>query len=208
MSPKRDRLAAIDWMRGLVMVLMTIDHAAEAFNKSHLTSDSAVVYHGEPLDTAQFLTRFITHLCAPTFVFLAGTALALSVTRRAAAGEPARDIDRHIITRGLLIAALDPLWMCLGFSGYRFIVLQVLYAIGISLVCMAGLRRLPRWALLTGGIVLIAGIDALISAVAAAPHPAAPHGVEGPDHVHATQGSPPLPIGLLISGGMYGKLLV
>ena len=88
--PKPDlvskRVATIDWMRGLVMVLMVIDHASMAFDGQHVAEDSAL-YPGAStmaLPAAEFLTRWITHLCAPTFVFLAGTALALSVERRMA----------------------------------------------------------------------------------------------------------------------------
>src|SRR5262245_25298873 len=88
------RLAALDWMRGLVMVLMAIDHASEAFNAGRVFSDSAWMHRpGTPLPAAQFLTRWITHLCAPTFVFLAGASIALSAERRLAKGESARSID-------------------------------------------------------------------------------------------------------------------
>src|SRR3954452_3452100 len=78
------RVAAVDWMRGLVMILMVIDHAAMAFNRHHLDLDSAVYPQAALIDlpAAEFFTRWITHLCAPSFVFLAGTALALSVERR------------------------------------------------------------------------------------------------------------------------------
>ena len=80
---KSNRIAAIDWMRGLVMLLMVIDHASMAFDGHHVAEDSAL-YAGAgtmALPAAEFFTRWITHLCAPTFVFLAGTALALSVER-------------------------------------------------------------------------------------------------------------------------------
>src|SRR6476646_12156675 len=82
------RIATIDWMRGLVMVLMVIDHASMAFDGSHLDEDSAM-YPGAAtmaLPGGEFFTRWITHICAPTFVFLAGVALALSVERRVAKG--------------------------------------------------------------------------------------------------------------------------
>ena len=79
-TPPAARLPALDWLRGIVMILMTVDHASGAFNAGRLMSDSAGMYHpGMPLPAAQFFTRWITHLCAPTFVFLAGAALALSV---------------------------------------------------------------------------------------------------------------------------------
>ena len=83
------RLAYIDWMRGLVMILMTVDHASDAFNSGRLMTDTVAAYHGQFLPAAQFLTRWITHLCAPTFVFLAGASLALSVAKRSARGESA-----------------------------------------------------------------------------------------------------------------------
>ena len=82
---KATRLTALDWMRGVVMVLMAIDHSSRAFNGGRLVTDSFFSYHpGTPLPVLQFLTRFITHLCAPTFVFLAGTGLAFSVEHQIA----------------------------------------------------------------------------------------------------------------------------
>ena len=142
------RVAAIDWMRGLVMVLMVIDHASMAFDRSHLSEDSAM-YPQAPsmaLPAAEFLTRWLTHLCAPTFVFLAGTALALSVERRVARGADAWAIDKNILTRGAIIALLDPTIISLGTGRWNF---SVLWAIGLSMMCMAPLRRLPSWALMT-----------------------------------------------------------
>lgn len=141
------RLAPIDWMRGLVMVLMAIDHASVVFNGGRIASDSAALYDGSTLPLAQFLTRWITHLCAPTFVFLAGTALALSTESRLAGGESASEIDRHLLIRGTFIVLLDIVWMTTLAS--RTLVLQVLYAIGIGIVAMVPLRRL-RPALLFG----------------------------------------------------------
>src|SRR5262245_35997834 len=111
-APTSARLAALDQLRGLVMVLMTLDHASGEFNAGRLMPDGVALYTpGTPLPAAQFLTRWVTHLCAPTFVFLAGTALALSVARRRAAGDAEGAIDRFLVTRGAFIAALDPLWM-------------------------------------------------------------------------------------------------
>ncbi len=113
---KSSRIATIDWMRGLVMVLMVIDHASMAFDAQHLSHDSAQYADAATmaLPGAEFFTRWITHLCAPTFVFLAGTALALSIERRVARGLPAWDIDRNILTRGAIIAALDLTLVSLG----------------------------------------------------------------------------------------------
>src|SRR5277367_4800606 len=134
------RLVAIDWLRGLVMVLMTLDHSSDAFNAGRLFTDS-VALDRQPLPVADFFTRWVSHICAPTFVFLAGTSLALSIARRSKDGETERDINRHIILRGLIITAFE-LWMSLVFGGGRLLVLQVLYALGLGMVCMAFLRRL------------------------------------------------------------------
>ncbi len=138
----RARLLPVDWLRGVVMVLMTVDHSSSAFNAGRLFGDSAQGWvAGTALPAAQFFTRWITHLCAPTFLFLSGYSLYVSVQRRKGDGASEADITRFIVTRGLLIAALDPLWMVLV---HRFqLVLQVLYAIGVSMGAMSVLRRLP-----------------------------------------------------------------
>ena len=153
------RQLPFDWLRGLVMVLMTIDHASGEFNAGRLFTDATFLYKpGMPLPVDQFLTRWITHLCAPTFVFLAGYVMQLSVRRRREQGESEGSITRFIVTRGLIIAALDPLWMRLVFvpPGGQ-VVLQVLYAIGMSFVAMAFIRRLPPvWVGIAGVLLAFA----------------------------------------------------
>ena len=151
-SPQR--LPAIDVMRGIVIVLMAIDHAAHMFNAGHYVTDSFVLYQaGTPIPSVQFLTRWITHLCAPTFIFLAGWALALSVAGRPETPASDRSTDQYLLKRGLFILLLDPLWMSFAFG--PSIVFQVLYAIGGSLICMIWLRRLSLTTLLTIGLGLM-----------------------------------------------------
>jgi uncharacterized membrane protein len=137
-------------MRGLVMVLMVIDHSSMAFDGHHLDEDSAFYSNASTtaLPRAEFLTRWLTHICAPTFVFLAGSALALSVERRMANGTDSWKIDKDILIRGGFIALLDPTIISLGSGRWTF---QVLLAIGLSMMCMAGLRRLPSWVLIVLG---------------------------------------------------------
>lgn len=149
-KPKSRRIAAIDWMRGIVMVLMVVDHVSMAFNGGHLAYDSAMYPEAATMELPElaFFTRWITHLCAPTFVFLAGTALAISIERKVAKGADGWGIDKAILTRGALIALLDPTLISLGSGRWTF---QVLFAIGVSMMLMAPLRRLPTWALLTLG---------------------------------------------------------
>ncbi len=150
-APKRDRIRAIDWLRGLVIALMTADHAGTVFDAAHMHGDNAARWVvGSPLPPGEFLTRWVTHLCAPVFVLLAGASLALSTEkRRGEAGQ-----TRFIFTRGLLIAALDPVWMSLGFANYARVVFQVLYAIGASLMCMAFLRKCSTRVLLAGALTI------------------------------------------------------
>ena len=185
------RQLAVDWLRGLVMVLMTIDHASGEFNAGRLFTDATFMYRpGTPLPLDQFLTRWVTHLCAPTFVFLAGYVLLLSVRRRREQGESEGSITRFIVTRGLLIAALDPLWMRWVFrvpSG--LILLQVLYAIGIGFVVMAFLRKLPPLAIGVSGVILAFAVEPLAGLVPAA----------GPLHVLGT---------LLVAGGPLPPFVV
>src|SRR5215212_2969577 len=99
-------------MRGLVMVLMALDHSSEAFNAGRVFTDSTFLYKpGTPLPAAQFLTRWITHLCAPTFLFLAGVGLAFTVKRlEKEAGSWA--VDRHLAIRGVVIAGFE-VWVSL-----------------------------------------------------------------------------------------------
>ena len=150
-APSRStRIAAIDWMRGLVMVLMVVDHAAMAFDGTHDPKDSAMYADAMTvaLPSGEFFTRWMTHICAPTFVFLAGLSLALSVERKVARGVPAWEIDRSILVRGAIVALLDPTVVSLGSGRLTF---QVLFAIGVAMMAMALLRRLHWTALLAVG---------------------------------------------------------
>jgi uncharacterized membrane protein len=160
-------------MRGLVMILMTVDHASEVFNGGRWVRDASPGFvAGTPIPPAQFLTRWATHLCAPTFVLLAGTALALSTSARAARGESTGAIDRHLAMRGLILIALEPLWMTSAFSGWRDgfihgITFQVLYAIGASFLLMVPLRRLGDVALLATGALLVVLDEPMLAAASA-----------------------------------------
>ena len=148
------RLPAIDAMRGVVIVLMAMDHASHVFNADRYTLDSYLWYPaGAEIPALQFFVRWATHLCAPTFIFLAGFALAVSVVKRQSRGDPERAIDGDMIKRGILILILDPLWMSLVFG--KNIIFQVLYAIGASLCVMAPLRRLGQGSLLVIGVGIL-----------------------------------------------------
>ena len=160
-ASKSTRIAAIDWMRGFVMFLMIVDHASMAYDGGHLDEDSAM-YPGAAtlaLPAAAFFTRWMTHICAPTFVFLAGVALALSIERRVAKGADAWEIDKSLIVRGAIIGMLDLTVISLGSGRLN---LGVLLAIGSSMICMAFLRRLPT-ALLLGAALAWIGLGEFVT---------------------------------------------
>jgi uncharacterized membrane protein len=160
------RIAAIDRMRGIVMLLMATDHAAHVFYAEHLVLDSVVLPWQQPLPTLPFLHRWLSHLCAPIFVFLAGTSIALAASRRS---DSSSRFDRDLILRGALLMGLDLTfisWIWGGnFENGR--VLQVLFAIGSSMIAMVALRRLPgRTTIVLGGLLAVAS-----EALAALPLP-------------------------------------
>jgi uncharacterized membrane protein len=200
-------------MRGLVMVLMALDHSSESFNAGRLFTDGAFVYRpGTPLPAAQFLTRWVTHLCAPTFVFLAGSSLALQIDRRISSGESAWAIDRDLVSRGIVIAAFE-LWVSWFWMPPGRWLLQVLYAIGTSFLCMVPLRRLP-----TAVLVCIAvGVLSLTEKVTAVLGWGPPHAtpllaslllVPG-RRAGVIVGYPTLPwLAIMLLGWAFGRLLV
>lgn len=166
-----NRIAAIDWMRGLVMILMAIDHASLTWNAGRLASDSAYLLDpenggplwvpGSPLDTFQFYTRWITHICAPTFLFLSGTSLAMSFEKRRARGMSDFELDKHLLIRAVVIFACEGLLSLM--SGVAAPFLQVLYAIGASMIAMIFFRRLPTSLLVALGLAWLAGSELVLS---------------------------------------------
>ena len=187
-GPKK-RLPAIDAMRGVVMILMTLDHASYAFNAGRYVTDSIVMYQpGSIIPATQFLLRWITHICAPTFIFLAGLSIALSIERKSSQKITDRQINSDLLLRGLFILALDPLWMSLGFGGRT--VFQVLYAIGAGMVCMAFLRYANIRTLIVLGVLLMLGGEALAGLA-----------------LWMGEGQRPGPVGaLLFTGGRLGSI--
>jgi uncharacterized membrane protein len=129
------------------MLLMTMDHASDLLNQGRFVTDASWLWKpGSEIPVAQFIVRWLTHLCAPTFVFLAGVGIALSAKKRSARGESDASISRSLAIRGLFIAALDPFWMSPVMMEGHGVLFQVLFAIGLSMLLLAVLRYLPaRW---------------------------------------------------------------
>jgi uncharacterized membrane protein len=142
---------AIDWLRGVVMVLMALDHTRVLLGSEVDLGTAA---------PALFFTRWVTHFCAPVFVLLAGTAAYLH--GRKLASTPA--LSRYLLTRGLWLILLEVTvirfaWMVE--TGPQHLILQVIWAIGASMVVLAGVVWLPRWAIAAFALVLIGGHNLL-----------------------------------------------
>lgn len=150
------RISEIDMLRGLVIVLMALDHTRDYFH--------AGAFQYNPLDPEQttpwlYITRWITHLCAPTFVFLAGVSAFLQLTK----GKTTASLSLFLLTRGVWLIVLEATLISFGWSfGFPFaLFLQVIWAIGWSLITLAALVWLPRMTVLASGVAIIAGHNVL-----------------------------------------------
>jgi uncharacterized membrane protein len=149
----RVRLDSIDLLRGLVMVLMALDHTRDFFAAGGPNPRDIA-------DPALFLTRWVTHFCAPTFIFLAGVSAFLYGER----GRTVRQVSFFLLTRGLwlILIELTVMRVCWTFSFHvNVFVMQVIWVTGASMVVLAGLVHLPRWAIATIGLAMIAGHNLL-----------------------------------------------
>jgi len=147
----RPRLDSVDLLRGLIMVLMALDHTRDFFTNANF----------DPLDlsrtnAALFMTRWITHFCAPVFTFLAGTGAFLATTR----GKTKAQLSWFLLTRGLWLAFLEVTWVrCLGWEfnfDFHSIGVGTLWSIGWSMVVLSALVFLPTWAVTLFGVAMIA----------------------------------------------------
>lgn len=145
----RPRLDSIDLLRGLVMALMALDHARDFFAASG----------SNPRDVAEpalFLTRWITHYCAPVFIFLAGVSAFLYGARGRSMGE----VSRFLFTRGFFLIVIEFTIVRFGWTfslNATSFGAQVIWAIGASMVALSLLIWLPRTVLALFAIALIAG---------------------------------------------------
>ncbi len=147
----RGRLEAVDMLRGLVMVVMALDHLRDFFHIDALNFDPS-----DPTQTslALFLTRFVTHFCAPTFVFLSGASVWFQLQR----GKSRPALSRFLLTRGLWLILLEVLVVSLAIGlrpGLFF--LQVIWCIGLGMLLLSALIWLPRGVSLALGAVIVVG---------------------------------------------------
>jgi uncharacterized membrane protein len=141
------RILSIDIVRGLVMIIMALDHVRDLMHSQSLTASPTNLATTSP---ALFLSRWITHLCAPTFVFLSGASVYLSLKRKSIAGTRS-----FLLKRGLWLIVLEftlvnfSLWFDFQF---RILMMQVIAAIGVGFIVLSLLLKVsPR----TIGIIAI-----------------------------------------------------
>ena len=147
------RVHAIDVVRGLAMIVMALDHIREFWSPTTVRPEDVV--HTSVL---LFFTRWVTHFCAPTFVFLAGTSVFLYQQRQASRAA----VSRFLLTRGLWLLLLEIVVINFLLQwAYNVILLQVIWAIGWGMVVLAGLIWLPRWLVAVLALSVILGHNAL-----------------------------------------------
>ncbi|MBO9621577.1 MAG: DUF1624 domain-containing protein [Sphingomonas sp.] len=142
------RVGTIDALRGLVLVLMVLDHVRDFFHRGALIADPLALDSGDPL---LFMTRWVTHLCAPTFVFLSG----VSIWLQHANGKSVAELRRFLLARGIWLILLELTIVGVGFNFGWWIFLQVIWAIGAGMIALAGLLWLPRMLILLLGIGIL-----------------------------------------------------
>jgi uncharacterized membrane protein len=153
-AQKRARIESVDLLRGIVMILMAIDHTRDFFGSRVNPTDLAATT--VPL----FFTRWITHFCAPTFFFLTGTGAFLARRRKSTS-----ELSRFLFTRGLWLIFLE-LIVCRGFGwqfnfDFRLTALIVLWGLGWAMITLSALVYLPMWAITTFALIMIAGHNLL-----------------------------------------------
>lgn len=153
---KIKRVESIDLLRGIVMIIMALDHVRDYFHRD--------AFFYSPTDLTQttsllFFTRFITHYCAPVFVFLAGISAYLHGAKKSKI-----ELAGYLFRRGVWLVAVELFIVSLAWTfnpTYPILNLQVIWAIGISMIVLSALVFLKRGTILAVAIVLIAGHNLL-----------------------------------------------
>ena len=150
------RVNSIDLLRGLVMIIMALDHTRDYFHGDSMFFNPTDL---EKTNVVLFFTRWITHFCAPVFVFLAGTGAFLSGQRKTK-----NELSYFLLTRGLWMIFIEIFITGFGWGfniQFPFTGLQVLWALGVSMIVLAGLIHLPFKAILAIGILIVLGHNVL-----------------------------------------------
>lgn len=148
-AAKRARIESVDVVRGVIMILMALDHTRDFFGNNGVNPT-------DPGTTTipLFFTRWITHFCAPTFFLLTGTGAFLARRRKST-----RELSQFLFTRGLWLLFLEVVVSRFAWQfnlDYHLLLLLVLWALGWAMIVLSGLVYLPPWAVTIFGIVMIA----------------------------------------------------
>jgi len=159
----RHRIQSIDILRGLVMVIMALDHVRDFFFKAVIDGGGgSLATSPTDLDTttpALFFTRWITHFCAPIFVFLAGTSAYLITQKKSK-----KEVSEFLIKRGIWLVLVEIIIVTLSWTFnplYNVFILQVIWAIGISMILLGLLVYLPYKAIFLIGALIVFGHNLL-----------------------------------------------
>jgi uncharacterized membrane protein len=151
--PARQRIDSIDLLRGIVMVIMMLDHTRDFVHSGAFVFDPTDLSRTTP---AVFFTRWITHFCAPVFVFLAGTGAYLQLKR----GKSKSELSKFLLKRGLWLIVLELTVIKVGVwfnFDIRFLaMLQVIWVLGVSMIVLAALIHLPLRVIAAFGLLMIA----------------------------------------------------
>jgi uncharacterized membrane protein len=148
----KQRITSIDFLRGLVMVIMALDHVRDYFHIEGMTGDPTDLATTSPL---LFFTRWITHFCAPTFLFLSGVSAFLSGQRRTK-----KELSIFLLTRGLWLILLELTIISFAWTFdplYHTFIMQVIWAIGISMIILSAVIWLPLPAIMFIGFAVLLG---------------------------------------------------
>jgi uncharacterized membrane protein len=149
---KRKRIESIDLLRGIVMIIMALDHVRDYFHYDAFLYDPTDLSH---TNIFLYFTRFITHYCAPVFVFLAGISAYLYGTKKSK-----KELAYYLFTRGMWLVFAELFIITLAWTfnpSYPIFNLQVIWAIGISMIVLSAMIFMSRTLILLTAMVLIAG---------------------------------------------------
>ena len=152
----QNRINSIDLLRGIVMIIMALDHTRDYFHAQAFLDDPLNLQTTTP---ALFATRWITHLCAPAFVFLSGTSAYLQSLRKTK-----KQLSLFLFTRGLWLILVEVVIMTLGITfdvHYHLIILQTIWSIGISMVVLSIVIWLPFPVIFALGLIIVTGHNSL-----------------------------------------------
>lgn len=161
-TAEKSRLTSIDMLRGLVLVIMALDHTRDMVMRP-LSADYGAAVDFASSGAALFFTRLVTHLCAPTFVLLAGVSAYLYGASRK---RPTVEITRFLLSRGiwLVFIELTVIQFAWAFNLRTMHILQVIWAIGWSMIVLSALVWLPRIAIGAFGALMLVthnGLDSI-----------------------------------------------